>query len=176
MPMETNYDFFRFYKTEDNESFKQIINAFIDTEERLVNEFKSQLTSNITLMKTDSSVIHKHIENVYTLVPIIVNRAFLCELILKYLIDNQVPKGNIPKGRDGHKLGKLFTLLNDSQRNSINASIKDQLNIDETEFNTKLENVSNAFIEWRYIFESSGEISLSFLDSFTKTLKSVYLE
>ena len=79
-------------------------------------------------------------------IPSIVNAAFACELYLKSMLDR-------PRG---HKLKYLFEQLDREtklqMRNEFDASFTKHPVYD---FNVFLNDVSDAFVKWRYVFEES---------------------
>ena len=91
----------------------------------------------------------------------IVNKAFACELYLKLiLLENNINFYDL-RGKDRHLLYKLYSKLDNNFKTSLNSHMKSKgfNNIDE-----KINKISNAFIDWRYIFESYEKIaSLDFL-------------
>jgi hypothetical protein len=77
--------------------------------------------------------------------PAIVCGVFAIELYFKAIIT--VENGFIK----GHDLSLLFSHLSPTSQ----AIIRNELSLDEIEFKNQLDIVSNAFVEWRYIFEKS---------------------
>ena len=98
---------------------------------------------------------------VQNFIPEIVLKAFSCELFLKSLIKND----NIKKI---HKLDELFECLNKDDKDTIRESIiqfksqKDSYTNDN--FNSDLERVANAFVDWRYFYEKPRSINIEFLN------------
>lgn len=97
------------------------------------------------------------------IIPAIVLKAFSCELFMKSL----VVTGNIKKI---HKLDELFNNLSQNDKDVIkervvNAMINKLGTYDENSFNTDLDNVANAFVDWRYFYENPRTINLDFLNS-----------
>jgi len=92
------------------------------------------------------------------LVPAVTNRAFSIELYLKAIL---LEENNPSKG---HKLHVLFKELKIETKESI---IK-LCNLSSNEVTEKLQNISNLFVEWRYIFElESANLNLEFLKVFS---------
>lgn len=89
------------------------------------------------------------------LVPSIVCLAFSIELGLKAII--LATKSSVKS----HKLVELFNLLSDEDQNVV---IRNAV-YDNQRFDEQLSEVSNAFVEWRYIHEQTGlhGTSLQFL-------------
>lgn len=81
------------------------------------------------------------------LIPGLVCRVFSVELSFKAII--KAKGGN---GR-GHKLEKLFKEIPEAERSLI---IK-ETSLSESQFYEKLCAVSNAFVDWRYIYEKGQE-------------------
>lgn len=99
-------------------------------------------------------------------VPQIVNMAFACEVFLKTLI---LMRG---KKQTGHELKDLWNVLdNETRQEIVNVLIK------ETDFTEELirdgvEDISNAFIEWRYSYEVQAiSIHIGFLETFSTVLR-----
>lgn len=101
------------------------------------------------------------------LYPTIVNISFSCELFFKCLLakDNKIKRT--------HNLKGLFDKLDDEKRKRI----KELVN--EDKFDEILEEQSNYFEKFRYIYENGKEISsvnLSFLFVLANSLKAVIKE
>lgn len=68
----------------------------------------------------------------------------------------------------GHEFKVLYKKLSDDSKKFLQQSLGLEKNILETQINE----VSNAFIEWRYIFESdSTSLNIDFLDSLLSSIK-----
>ncbi len=96
------------------------------------------------------------------LVPIITNMAFSCELFLKAILkhDNKEIKT--------HNLKELFNNLPEDIKNKI---MKSQ---NEEDFMAKLENISNLFEEWRYLYERyPNSVEYNFLCYFSEKLSKI---
>ena len=89
------------------------------------------------------------------IVPAVVCLAFSVELGFKAILVG------LNKPSEGHKFVELF--------NKLPCDIKTEIQLvvvgGESEFSSRLESVSNAFVKWRYIFEENGyySIDLDFL-------------
>ena len=104
-----------------------------------------------------------------TMIPVIVMKAFSCELMLKTLIAHE----GLKMGKN-HKLDELFDKLPASIQAIIQAPIIAKMKIrttsyDETSFLEDLKASSTLFVDWRYFFEeaTSGKektVNLAFLD------------
>lgn len=95
----------------------------------------------------------------------IVNCAFSCELYIKSMLN----EGNVVRG---HKLLELFNQLDDKWKGLIIRLME----YEETIFYYFLNQSSNAFEEWRYIYEREGgerKIYFVFLKKFAVTLQKV---
>ena len=80
-------------------------------------------------------------------VPAIVNAAFSCELYFKSIIGNNAK---------GHALKKLFEQLDTDTQNYLREKINNEFSKNRLfDFDVCLEHISNAFGEWRYIYEES---------------------
>jgi hypothetical protein len=84
------------------------------------------------------------------LIPAVVCLAFSIELGLKSILLG------CNKPSEGHKFVELFNKL----PNEIKAEIESLVPSNGNEFSHRLAAVSNAFVEWRYIFEESGYHSI----------------
>ena len=85
------------------------------------------------------------------IVPAVVCLAFSIELGFKAIL---VGCG---KPSEGHKFVELFEKLPDE----IQAEIRRLVVGDDGDFENSLRPVSNAFVEWRYIFEETGSHSIN---------------
>ena len=96
--------------------------------------------------------------------PAIVCTAFAIELYLKAIITIE---GGSAKG---HDLSALFVRLSPTSQ----LAIRDHLSLSKIDFTTKLQNISGAFVEWRYVFEkSSASIDPRFLSGVARASKVV---
>ena len=99
-------------------------------------------------------------------IPFVVNNSFACELYLKLiLLESNIDFKDL-KGRNGHNLWKLYNKAKSILKNDLdeNDSFKDYV-----DFECKIKNISEAFIDWRYVYEKSEEIAsldFIFLDNF----------
>lgn len=93
--------------------------------------------------------------------PFIVNKALACEIYLKLiLLENNIDCKDL-RGIDRHKLSKLYSKTNSDFKLNLQHEmiLKKFANIDD-----KIENISEAFINWRYIYEKYEIInSLDFM-------------
>jgi len=93
--------------------------------------------------------------------PFIVNKSFACEVYLKLiLLENNIDFKDL-KGINGHKLCKLYSKTKSSFKKELQEYMipKGFNNIDE-----KIKNISEAFINWRYIYQKYEIIdSLDFI-------------
>ena len=114
----------------------------------------------------------------------IVNSAFACEVFIKSLLIYQglsIEEIVDAKGRGEHKLRNLWTMLEikDLQLADLVKQKVQKLysHEDDKKFYEMLDNVSNAFVYWRYIYEKSGgKIHTQFLSLFRELLKEVCCE
>jgi hypothetical protein len=94
-------------------------------------------------------------------VPAVVCRAFAAEVGLKALICEAGGTGG------GHDLARLFRQLPRNVRDSLIAAT----GLSQTQFQTELDGVAHAFIEWRYVYETdSRNINFNFLTNFEKAI------
>lgn len=101
-------------------------------------------------------------------IPSIVLKAFSCELFIKSLIiTNDIIRI--------HKLDELFFCLSDTDKNSIKNEVINKMASEEgqyveNDFNVDLEEVANAFVDWRYYYEDNRTIKIVFLDTLLDVL------
>jgi HEPN domain-containing protein len=103
-------------------------------------------------------------ENLFQILPIpaVVCRAFGIELYFKAILTHE---GNNKKG---HKLSELFSFLSPESQ----ATLKGNFAIDGDCFTQKLGEISDSFVTWRYIYESSNEhLDLDFLTALGQACK-----
>lgn len=114
----------------------------------------------------------------------IVNSAFACEVFIKsLLVFNGIPVAQIvdTKNRGVHKLLDLWNMLETKNLTTTDIVKQRVLAVfnspNDTAFYTMLDNVSDAFVYWRYIYEkSSGKIHVNFLTLFREALQEVCCE
>ena len=114
----------------------------------------------------------------------IVNSAFACEVFIKaLLVYNGIPAEQIvdSRNRGMHKLLDLWQMLEKTNLTTTDLVKQRVLAVfnstDNSAFYTMLDNVSDAFVYWRYIYEkSSGKIHVNFLTLFRKALQEVCCE
>ena len=88
------------------------------------------------------------------IVPAIVCRVFSIELYFKAIVTLEGGSAT------GHKLDELYAQLSPNSQTAI----RTRASLSEAELHQKLGEVSKAFVEWRYIFESqSANIDPTFL-------------
>lgn len=93
--------------------------------------------------------------------PAIVNYAFACELYIKYLLQIN----GVEQCRK-HKLTDLFGLLPETSQQEIRTKMN------TANFNQELNSISNAFVDWRYIYEKNNAfLHIDFLRRFCVALK-----
>ena len=89
------------------------------------------------------------------------NKSFACEVYLKLiLLENNIDFKDL-KGINGHKIFKLYSKTNSDFKSNLHHEmcLKKFTNIED-----KIENISEAFINWRYIYEKYEKIdSLDFM-------------
>jgi len=107
--------------------------------------------------------------------PGIVNSAFACEVFIKaLLVYHGMTLDQIKP--IGHRLEKLWNAyaIKDSQTSSqVQDSIRNYFQSgDNTLFDRKLKEASNAFVDWRYMYEGREvELNLHFLMAFREVLR-----
>ena len=99
------------------------------------------------------------------LIPAVVCLAFATELALKAIL---LAEGNLSHG---HKLDELFAKL--QQRTQL--LVMKKIGLEGGAFKANLAAVSNAFVDWRYIYEAPGSHSLNlpFMRSLCDVLSAV---
>lgn len=106
---------------------------------------------------------HNQVE--WLLVPSVTNRAFSIELYLKEILTSD---GVLKKG---HKLDQLFNALSHERKTQI----IEATGLDSEEFQRDLINISNAFVEWRYLYEKDDiKIAWVFLQKLSNAVKSTF--
>lgn len=105
----------------------------------------------------------------------IVNSAFACEVFIKALL---VFHGKTVKEIKGHKLKDLwreFRMLDNETAVLVEKRIREWFNSsNENMFRELLDEASNAFEHWRYIYEKQdGNININFLRGFRYVLREV---
>jgi len=102
--------------------------------------------------------------------PFIVNKAFACEVYLKLLLLEYDIDFSDLKGNQRHNLLKLYTKLTEGikdKNNDIHLLLK--LTITKSE----MESISDAFVNWRYIYQyydKVSELNYVFLNSLCEFL------
>jgi hypothetical protein len=106
-----------------------------------------------------------------TTIPIIVLKAFACEMYLKsYLSKNG--STSIPKT---HNLYELYRNLNKTMKSKINKLLVSKMKMSNKNYNqsnieSDIQSVANTFEEWRYFYESNYTLNILFLNTFYDTL------
>jgi HEPN domain-containing protein len=99
------------------------------------------------------------------LVPAVVSYAFAVELYFKAIIT--LENGN---DRKGHDLSKLFGGISAKSQTTLIAGVQHNC----TDFKQKLGDISNVFVDWRYIFEQeSAHLDFQFLKKLAQESKRV---
>lgn len=119
-------------------------------------------------------------------IPSIVNSAFACEVYLKaLLLYHGIPYKKLLKSKKWHETKELYGVLPDNLKDRIRLTVMNNYGgIWEDAFGYDLlDNISNAFLDWRYIYEgketrngkrikrASHHIDISFLTVFRNTLR-----
>lgn len=115
--------------------------------------------------------------NLAYITPAIVNAAFSCEVFLKLLLQHE--------GKDIHKIHKLNDLYAKLSED-IQMELKEKTILRYGKWSDiwgrpYLEQISNAFVEWRYSYEhdwtksASMQIEVGFLIAFKNSLKEFYV-
>lgn len=107
------------------------------------------------------------------MVACIVNSAFACEIFIKALL---IYYGNTVDEIHGHELYKLWAKYKEIDigcASNVEQTVKNIFNSKNANmFDECLRNISNAFYEWRYIYEKHGAtIHIQFLRIFREALR-----
>jgi hypothetical protein len=107
------------------------------------------------------------------MVACIVNSAFACEVFIKALL---IYYGNTVDEIHGHELYKLWAKYKEIDigcASNVEQTVKNIFNSKNANmFDECLRNISNAFYEWRYIYEKHGAtIHIQFLRIFREALR-----
>ena len=103
--------------------------------------------------------------------PSIINSAFACEVYLKAML----LFSNIPIKKE-HKIKELYKMIPDQIKDEIKSMVTrgcESIWYDSFGFE-KLDNISDAFVEWRYCYEKlerTREIDIGFLTTFRDALR-----
>lgn len=128
-----------------------------------------EIEAKIKKLKNNEEVFDDEID---IFCPMIMTGAFACEIYLKILLTKQ----NISYERK-HSLEDLYNLLNDKSKDDIKTAFLEE-GFDEN-FDKGLEEISNAFVKWRYFYELNPRngfevISVRFLKLFLYILEKYY--
>lgn len=148
----------------DDERIKNGGNAVIEEYEKIYYEANSFLQAT-KMLCSDENKLYGWFNPV--LYPTIVNISFSCELFVKcLLVKNKTPI-------KGHNLKELFDKLDSAQKQQIKKLTK------EIDFDILLENHSDYFVKFRYVYGENNKMSnvnLSFMFAFANSLKDVIKE
>jgi hypothetical protein len=126
---------------------KVIIPTTNPTSDAFIELFDSQLGGNITVRGD------KYFNR---MIPYIVNVAFACEVYLKLIIREQGVDISKWKAKDKHDIYKLYKCTNLGDE-CVKYLIKYKHDISMSYIEEEVEKISNAFIDWRYIYEHFEE-------------------
>lgn len=154
---------------------RQFKNAILEEEMIIIPSLVNNIKDG-TMMQWGTSKVtfcgNKAITRIY---PYIVNKSFSCEVYLKLILVELDFNFKIMQNYELHNLLKLFEQCNDEFKNKAYKMV----NSKNTEVENKkwlvkeLENVSDVFKHWRYIYEKINqvnEVNYGFLDSFCSFL------
>ncbi len=101
-------------------------------------------------------------------IPFLVNKAFSCEVYLKFLLLEFNVDFCELKGKKGHDLLELYKKLPAEIKESLLKYLHSKGTLTNDSLLKKLESISQVFVEWRYIYENFDGISADymFLDNF----------
>jgi len=108
----------------------------------------------------------------------IVNSAFACEVFIKSLLVYHGKTIEEIRGHDLNGLWSKYKTIDSVNVTRVEQKIKDIFGSeDDNIFDEFLQNISNAFEYWRYIYEKhGGKIHLQFLRMFRETLREACCE
>lgn len=86
------------------------------------------------------------------LVPYVVNGAFACELYLKGLL--MLQGKTLQDIKKHHSLSQLYALLDDGTKENLKSSVMRKFTNSNKAFEAYLDDIANAFVEWRYGYEN----------------------
>lgn len=99
------------------------------------------------------------------LYPFAVNASFSCELFIKAIMIKRSPTNEI---QYEHNLKKLFKLLDEGDKQAIEASYSAKCN---KPLDNLLTESGNAFVEWRYALEKGVSINADAIIAFADALQ-----
>ena len=124
----------------------------------------------------DSGIHTGNLKDISLAVPIAVNCAFACELFFKSMLPDNIKD---------HKLENLYNSLDELSRNAIVDAVtklmqRDVPNYSDIDFRSDLANNSEAFVMWRYFYESRRDkpvpsFEARFMYNLEEALKSLAL-
>ncbi len=128
--------------------------------EDLINQYNLKENSQVKLNENALATVRGN-RIISKQTPFIVNKSFACEIYLKLiLLENKIDFKDL-KGKNGHKIFELYSKINSDFKLNLQHEmcLKKFTNIED-----KIENISEAFINWRYIYENYEKIdSLDFM-------------
>ena len=103
----------------------------------------------------------------------IVNSAFACEVFIKSLLVFYGESIESIKGHELKNLWKRYKTIDGNNAEQVEASVKEIFNSQNNNiFDELLDNISNAFEYWRYIYEKkNGTLNVGFLKVFRDRLR-----
>ena len=106
-----------------------------------------------------------------SLIPIIVLKAFACEMYLKSYLSKEGSR-SIPKTHNLHELYRNLDKTTKAKINKLLMTKMKMININYVQSNIEQDilSVANAFEEWRYFYESNYKLNFIFLNTFYDTL------
>ena len=114
-------------------------------------------------------------QNLIRVFPFVVNKAFACEVYLKLLLTRQGFNFKSLKQSERHDLFVLFKNTNEDFKISFYSYFSSRLGaeVNADFLNREIEQISNVFIKWRYIYENIEEaksVNYGFLNTFCEYL------
>lgn len=147
------------FKNLDKET-KKIINMYTTA-----RQFKNAINKDEKLAIKDGMFINK-------IYPYIVTKSFACEIYLKIIIlYNNDTYGKIHALKDLYKKSKI---CKDFEKYILENAKKNNIDYNKEKIDENLDCISNAFVQWRYVFESEElNIPEGFLNVFCEYLDNV---
>lgn len=104
--------------------------------------------------------------------PYIVDKSFACEVYLKLLL---LLEKDFNCKKIGHNIFKLYSKTSDALKNDFIEAFKYKYGAKANEefLQNEIKNISNVFVDWRYIYEKTGiekSVNIGFLNAFCNCL------
>lgn len=95
--------------------------------------------------------------------PFLSNKAFACEVYLKFLLlENTIDFSDL-KGKNGHNLLMLYEKMPEQFKIDLAKAFMNKGTLTNESLMNKMNSISEAFTEWRYIYENFENASADFV-------------